>query len=66
VAKILTVQQIREADKYTIENEPITSIDLMERASKMLFQWIDAKFKKKKEEFFFLSIVALVIMEGMA
>ncbi len=31
--KILTAQQIKEADAYTIANEPIQSIDLMERAS---------------------------------
>ena len=31
--KILTAQQIKEADLYTINNEPISSIDLMERAS---------------------------------
>lgn len=31
--KILTSEQIRAADAYTIENEPISSIDLMERAS---------------------------------
>lgn len=31
--KILTSQQIRECDAYTIANEPIPSIDLMERAS---------------------------------
>ncbi|MDW3194172.1 MAG: NAD(P)H-hydrate dehydratase [Cytophagales bacterium] len=31
--KILTAEQIRAADAYTIENEPISSIDLMERAS---------------------------------
>ena len=31
--KILTTDQIRAADAYTIENEPISSIDLMERAS---------------------------------
>ncbi|MFN4300158.1 MAG: NAD(P)H-hydrate dehydratase [Thermaurantimonas sp.] len=30
--KILSAEQIREADRYTIENEPIASIDLMERA----------------------------------
>ena len=34
--KILTCTQIRELDKYTIENEPIKSIDLMERAAKAL------------------------------
>ena len=34
--KIFTSAQIHELDKYTIENEPISSIDLMERASTML------------------------------
>ena len=32
--KILTGGQFRELDLYTIENEPIASIDLMERASR--------------------------------
>ncbi len=31
--KILAAEQIRALDKYTIEHEPITSIDLMERAA---------------------------------
>ncbi len=31
--KILTADKIKEWDKYTIENEPISSVDLMERAS---------------------------------
>ena len=31
--KILTGEQIRELDKYTIEHEPIASADLMERAA---------------------------------
>ncbi len=31
--KIFTAAQIHELDKYTIENEPIKSIDLMERAA---------------------------------
>ncbi|WP_420385651.1 NAD(P)H-hydrate dehydratase [Roseivirga sp.] len=31
--KILSAKQIREADLYTIKNEPISSIDLMERAA---------------------------------
>lgn len=34
--KIFTGAQIRELDKYTIEHEPIESIDLMERAAKAL------------------------------
>ena len=32
--KIFTGTQIRELDTYTIEHEPIRSIDLMERAAK--------------------------------
>ena len=31
--KILTAEQIRELDKFTIENEPISSFELMERAA---------------------------------
>jgi hydroxyethylthiazole kinase-like uncharacterized protein yjeF len=38
--KILSAQQIREADKATIENEPIASIDLMERAATACFDWL--------------------------
>jgi hydroxyethylthiazole kinase-like uncharacterized protein yjeF len=34
--KIFTGAQIHELDKYTIEHEPITSINLMERAAKAL------------------------------
>lgn len=34
--KIFTGTQIHELDKYTIENEPIASIDLMERAGRAL------------------------------
>lgn len=38
--KILTGTQIKEADRYTIEHEPISSIDLMERASNAIAEWI--------------------------
>lgn len=31
--KIFTSAQIHELDKYTIDNEPVTSVDLMERAA---------------------------------
>lgn len=34
--KILTAAQIHELDKYTIEHEPIKSVDLMERAAKAI------------------------------
>ena len=34
--KIFTAAQIHELDNYTIEHEPVKSIDLMERAAKAL------------------------------
>lgn len=38
--KVLTAEQTRAVDNYTIENEPINSIDLMERASKSFVKWM--------------------------
>lgn len=40
MTKILSTNQIRMADEYTIQHEPINSVDLMERASKKLLEWI--------------------------
>lgn len=34
------MRQIQAWDRYTIENEPIASIDLMERASRVYFNWL--------------------------
>ncbi len=44
--KILCVSQIRECDAFTIDNEPILSIDLMERAASRLFEWIALNYDK--------------------
>jgi ADP-dependent NAD(P)H-hydrate dehydratase / NAD(P)H-hydrate epimerase len=38
--KVLTAAQVRAWDEYTMENEPISSIDLMERASTACVDWI--------------------------
>lgn len=38
--KIFSVDQIRRWDSYTIEHEPITSIDLMERAALAFTEWL--------------------------
>lgn len=46
--KILTSEQIKKADEFTIKNEPIKSIDLMERAAKQCFEWIKNKYSTKK------------------
>lgn len=37
--KILSAEKIREVDAYTIEHEPIKSIDLMERAAQAFVNW---------------------------
>jgi len=42
--KIFTSGQVRNIDAYTIENEPIASIDLMERASVQIASWISEMF----------------------
>lgn len=43
--KILSAQQVREADAYTIENEPISSLNLMERAAQKCTNWITFKYE---------------------
>ncbi len=48
IMKILNAAQIRELDKYTINNEPVSSADLMERASKKCYEWIRHKLSKKR------------------
>ena len=42
--KILSAAQTRTADLYTIGHEPISSIDLMERAATVFCDWFDANF----------------------
>src|SRR5581483_7957165 len=39
--EILSAEQIRAWDQFTIENEPIASIDLMERAAESCFTWLE-------------------------
>jgi NAD(P)H-hydrate epimerase len=46
--QILSAEQTRQADAYTIKNEPITSIELMERASLAFAQHFSASYSKKK------------------
>lgn len=40
--KILPVKSIRDADEYTIANEPVSSIDLMERAARACYEWLSS------------------------
>lgn len=43
--KILSAAQTRALDAYTIAHEPITSADLMERASAAFVRWFVAQYK---------------------
>ncbi|MBN9297490.1 MAG: NAD(P)H-hydrate dehydratase [Filimonas sp.] len=38
--KLLSAEQIRQWDSYTIANEPVSAIDLMERAASRCTEWI--------------------------
>ncbi|WP_332019284.1 NAD(P)H-hydrate dehydratase [Kaistella sp.] len=42
--KIFTSPQIRKCDAFTIENEPVTSLALMERAATACAGWLSRKF----------------------
>lgn len=55
--KIFSTSQIRQLDQYTIENEPISSIQLMERAA-------DALFEAFKETFSFNRPVLIIAGPG--
>jgi NAD(P)H-hydrate epimerase len=46
--KILDSEQVKKLDSYTIKNEPILSINLMERAARVCTQWINNKFEVNK------------------
>ena len=46
--KIFTTKQIAAIDKYTIEHEPIADVDLMERASLQIANWIIYNISNEK------------------
>jgi hydroxyethylthiazole kinase-like uncharacterized protein yjeF len=50
---LLISEQIRQADAYTIANEPIASVDLMERASKAFVGWFMNHFPDKRKSITF-------------
>ena len=45
--KIFTSAQIHELDKYTIEHEPISSLNLMERAAKALTRALEEEWSNR-------------------
>jgi NAD(P)H-hydrate repair Nnr-like enzyme with NAD(P)H-hydrate epimerase domain len=46
--KIFSVSQIRAWDDFTITNEPISSLDLMERASIAFVKWFCERFDDRQ------------------
>lgn len=52
--KIFKSSEIREIDAYTIKNEPIHSINLMERASEQIANWIIQEFDKNQQILIFV------------
>mgnify|MGYP006294326517 CR=1 FL=1 len=52
--KLFTTKQIAEIDKYTIKNEPITDIDLMERAAVQITNWLVQHFSTEQRMLFFV------------
>ncbi|MCD6564587.1 MAG: hypothetical protein J7K53_01450 [Bacteroidales bacterium] len=49
--KIFSSEQVKGIDQYTISNEPIVSIDLMERAAGTVFQWILNRYDNTRNGF---------------
>jgi len=47
--KLFSTKQIGVIDKYTIENEPIADIDLMERAARQVTNWLTKRFPAEKK-----------------
>lgn len=47
--KILTALQIKELDTFTIQQQSISEVELMERAAKTCFEWIIQKFNNATE-----------------
>lgn len=47
--KVLTAEQIRSCDQFTISHEPISSIQLMERASQACADWISENCKNHRK-----------------
>lgn len=51
--KIFRNQQIKEIDKFTVKNEPVASVDLMERAADQLLRWYIRSFNRSRRVIIF-------------
>lgn len=46
--KVFKTSQIKSIDAYTIEHDPIDSLDLMERAATAIYSWFRNKYNKNR------------------
>ncbi|RPI08038.1 MAG: NAD(P)H-hydrate dehydratase, partial [Acidobacteriales bacterium] len=51
--KIFSTEQIKQIDEYTIIHEPVSSVNLMERAANQLFKWVISRFDRKHHIYIF-------------
>ncbi len=51
--KIFRSEQIRAIDEFTIKNEPVASVDLMERAAMQLLKWYTRYFDRSRRVIIF-------------
>lgn len=73
--EIYTAEQVKRWDQFTIENEPVSSIDLMERAATRCVEWIGQHRLQKKSFLIFcgkgnnggdgLAIARLLLQRGV-
>ena len=54
--KILTAKEIKECDEFTIENEGIPSINLMERAAQKCADYVNSHFIKSQKIYVFCGV----------
>jgi hydroxyethylthiazole kinase-like uncharacterized protein yjeF len=52
--KIFQSNQIREIDNYTIEHEPVASVELMERAAVKILEWFVNKYDRSRRILIFI------------
>lgn len=72
--KLFTTSQISEIDNYTIEHEPILSVNLMERAVRKLLEWFKSKYDHSRRVIIFagpgknggdgLALARLLVLDG--
>ena len=48
--KLFNTAQIREADNYTIQHEPVSSLNLMERAANAFVKQFSTDYPDKKNQ----------------